>query len=400
MACDCRNKVDDMHFTLRELGLVDAPPEGEYDNLTSLACELLEVPVAHVSIADRANGRIFYKSQQGHPDELAVARELPMELTYCQHVALTGAPVVVEDARQHPLVQGTPAQAEGPLAYLGIPIEAPGCQVVGGLCMMQPTIRRWSDAEITRASKLAACVSDLIRLRAAMLTSERLRREQRDFTYSISHDLRSPANTVRMILDEIALERDRLSEDARMLIGEGIGVVDRMGEQIEDVLAYSRTVGNGIDRRAVELDGLMGDILADLRSTISEMHAVIDCGKLPRIEGDRMQLRALFHNLVANALKFSKPGVPPLVRIEAEFDRTASEHRISVSDNGIGIAPEHQDKVFELFSRLNLRDSYEGTGIGLTLCRRVAENHGGTVEIRSDGLSGCTFVVKLPGNGS
>lgn len=386
-----------MHFTLQELGLLDAPPESEFDNLSKLACDMLDVPAAHVSILDRARRRVFYKSQSGHPDELAQARELPMEVTYCQHVALTEANVVVPDAREHPLLRGTPALSEGqPLAYLGIPIVAPCRTVVGGLCMMQPDVREWTADEIVRASHLAACVSDLIRLRAAMLTSERLRREQRDFTYAISHDLLSPANTVRMIIDEVSLEQDKLSEDARDLIEEATGTLGRMGQQIEDVLAYSRTLGQKSANETVDLNLVLQDILSDLRGTIDTRGAVVEDARLPVVEGNPMQLRALLQNLIANAMKFARPGHPPHVRLEALKCAATGDNSISVTDNGIGIAPENQAKVFELFSRLNLRDSYEGTGIGLTLCRRVAENHNGSISVKSDGRTGTTFTVRLP----
>ena len=384
-----------MLFTLQELGLLDAPPEPEFDKLCHLACDLLNVPAAHVSILDHERRRIFYKSQNGHTEALAKARGLPMEMTYCQHVALTEAPVVVADARMHPLIQTTYANVGGPLGYLGVPIRAPCGTVVGGLCLMQPRVRNWAEEEISRAENLAACASDLIRLRAAMLTSERLRLEQRDFTYSISHDLLSPANTVRMILDELTYE-DQLSADGRSLINEAAGTLQRMGKQIEDVLGYSRTLGQKIEFTSVNLDTMLTDILSDLKSAIEQRGAQVERGPLPMVRGDAMQLRALLQNLVANALKFARPGVPPTVRIGAERGAGRAELCLSVTDNGIGIAPADQTRIFELFGRLNLLDDYEGSGIGLTLCRRVAENHNGTVSLQSDGMTGTTFVASLP----
>lgn len=385
-----------MQFTLQELGLLDAPPETEFDNLSRLASDLLEVPAAHISIFDPERRRIFYKSQKGHSAELAEARALPMEMTYCQQVPLTEAPVVVPDARAHPLIQTTHLQHGGPLAYLGMPVTAPCGTVIGGLCLMQPETRNWRPEEIERARSLAACVSDLVRLRAAVLTSERLRREQRDFTYAISHDLMSPANTVRMILEELRVGDDDLSEDAQELIAEAAGTLGRMGRQVEDVLAYSRTLGQGMEFAPVDLDAVLGDILSDLRAPIDRSGAVIDRGPLPMVQGHAMQLRALLQNLVANALKFARPGVPPEVRIRAERGAGRGALNLSVSDNGIGIAPADQARVFELFNRLNLRDAYEGTGIGLTLCRRVAENHNGSISVQSDGVSGTRFDVQLP----
>lgn len=385
-----------MHFTLEELGLVDAPAEQEFDNLTSLASELLDVPVAHVSIADFRKSRIFYKSQHGHPDELASSRELPLELTYCQHVPLTGAPVVVPDARLHPLLVGTPALSEGqPLAYLGIPIEAPGGKVIGGLCMMQPEARCWTDSEIDLARKIAGCVSDLIRLKTAKLSSERLRREQREFTYAISHDLQSPANTLKMIFAELLFEGETMSSDARMFIEKGMETVQRMGVQVEDVLTYSRTVDVATKVDPVDLQTLVRGIVTDLSADIRSAGAEVDVDALPVVYGDSMQLRMLFQNLIANALKFRHSDREHRVSVSAA--PVGRGHRITVRDNGIGIRPEDQKKVFGLFNRLNLRDKYAGTGIGLSLCQRVAENHHFAIEVTSDGISGTDFSMEFAG---
>lgn len=383
-----------MHFTLEQLGLVDAPAEQEFDNLTCLASELLDVPVAHISVADHRRKRIFYKSQFGHPEELVAARELPMELTYCQHVALTSAPVIVSNAQVHPLLVGTPALSEGqPLAYLGIPVEAPGGKVIGGLCMMQPEERRWTRSEIGRAQKIAGCVSDLIRLKTAKLSSERLRREQREFTYAISHDLQSPANTLKMIFGELVHEGDALSSDARMFIEKGLETVQRMGIQVEDVLTYSRTVDMATRTDPVDLQELISGIVTDLSADIRAAAASIEYGELPVVHGDSMQLRMLFQNLIANALKFRHADRAHKVSINANpIDRG---QRITVRDNGIGIREEDQQKVFGLFNRLNLRDKYAGTGIGLSLCQRVAENHHFAIDVDSDGHSGTAFSMEF-----
>ena len=304
--------------------------------------------------------------------------------------------LAVGNAPDHPLVKDNLAIPNlGVMAYLGAPIYGPGQQAVGALCVVDGDPRHWTEDEIETITRLATCVTDLITLRSALLTSERLRKEQRDFTYAISHDLLSPANTARMIIDKVALEQDRFSEETRELIPQAIGTLHRMGHQIEDVLSYSRTLDIEATRKPVDLNALVADILKDLRAKISEEGASIDCGSLPVIKGDKMQLRTLFQNLIASALKFTPPERKPIVRIWVEGEGVGKGHCICIEDNGIGIAPEYQAKVFELFKRLNLREQYNGTGIGLTLCRRVAENHNGKIDIRSDGRTGSTFIIKL-----
>ena len=385
-----------MFFSLDQLGLLDSPPEEEYDNLTSLAAGLLNVPVAHVSIADHDEKRIFYKSQHGHPDGLAAARQLPMELTYCQHVALNQAIVVVTDAREDALVKGTPAQKEGPLAYLGLPVKSPDGHVVGGLCLMQPEPREWTEAEINTARMLASCVSDLIKLKTEVLTSEQLRREQKQFTYAISHDLKSPANTLHLIFNEIALNCNAdTSPDTRMLLKEGLGTVTRMKQQVEDILQYSRTIDLDEASETVALSPLVEETLHNLKAEITAANANVSCEELPEVFGNRLQLTALFQNLISNALKFSAPGRNPVVTITATKGKKPFEHRVTVKDNGIGIAPENHQSIFKLFTRLHLREQYPGTGIGLALCHRVMENHNGSISVTSEENKGSAFTVNL-----
>jgi signal transduction histidine kinase len=164
-----------MQFTLEELRLLNSTSEEEYDNLTQLAARILQVPIAHVSVLDTEAGFVHYKSQTGHPAELAALGRLPMEQTYCQHVPLSGQAVIAPNAAEHPLLQEAARSAPDlPQAYMGIPIYTPDDEVVGGLCMMQPEPRAWTEDEITLAENFGRCVSDLIKYKAAVLTSERL----------------------------------------------------------------------------------------------------------------------------------------------------------------------------------------------------------------------------------
>ncbi|MBT0958519.1 GAF domain-containing sensor histidine kinase [Alphaproteobacteria bacterium KMM 3653] len=385
-----------MKFTLQDLGLLDAPPEPDFDNLTQLACDLMQVPVAHISVLDRDKKRIFFKSQQGHTGDLLRSRELPMGQTYCQQVPLKSAPLIVNDARLHPALKGTPAQTpDQPRAYIGMPVYMPAGQVIGGLCVMRPDPHEWSEAEIARASKLAGCVSDLIHLRVAIRTSEQSRREQRDFVYAISHDLKSPANTLRMIIDEIILEKDRLSPDLQGFLGNGLAALSRMDTQIEDVLTYAHTIGPKQGFTTVDLSQLLAEVIAHRQGMIDETGATITAEALPTVKGDAIQLRAMLDNLISNSLKFTRPDVPPRITITVRHDPEWRGHRISIADNGIGIPKQDQTKVFDMFTRLHLPDIYPGTGIGLALCRRAAENHNGTIAVASDGTNGTTFTVTL-----
>lgn len=385
-----------MNFTLEELDLLDAPAEAGYDNLTQLASRILGAPVSLVSILDFTGDRQFFKSHIGLPEPWATERQTPLTHSFCQHVVRNNESLVVNYAPEHPLVKDNLAIRDlDVIAYLGVPVYVPDGAPVGAFCAIDGKPRAWSKQDIETLQQLASCVCDIIELKAAIRVSERLRREQQDFTYAISHDLRTPANTVRMILDEVSVEKDKLSADSRELLGEGFETLDRMAEQIEDVLSYSRMVHRDNPQERVSLSEIAEDAAADLGALLRETGGRIDIGGLPEVTGDKAQLRSLFLNLLGNALKFKRPEEPPLVRVRMEPSED-SQVQFYVEDNGIGIESQHQKSVFELFQRLHLRTEYPGSGIGLTLCRRVVENHGGNISIVSDGKTGTIFTITLP----
>lgn len=386
-----------MKYTLEELGLVDAPPESVFDNLTKLATSLFDIPVSLVSIVDFDNNRQFFKSQRGLVEPWAAQRQTPLSHSFCQHVVNDNATLVIEDAAQHQKVKDNLAIRDlGVATYLGAPIYNPEDQPIGALCVIDGKPRRWTPEEIEQLERLSSCVTDAIKLKAAYLDSEFLRKEQADFTYAISHDLMSPTNTLQMILEEVAFESDKLSDDAQRFVADGLGTINRMKQQVEDVLQYSRSVEMDDSIETISIGLLVEDILSDLKAEIHASRASISCGELPEIVGNRIQLRALFLNLINNAMKYRVPERCPIVTITSTRD-SDSQHSIIIKDNGIGIAPKDQASIFGLFTRLHVQNQYPGTGIGLALCQRVVENHKGSVVITSDGKEGSIFTVNLPG---
>lgn len=231
-------------------------------------------------------------------------------------------------------------------------------------------------------------------LASALDDSEALRREQGEFTYALSHDMKSPANTVNMLLAELSEQHGtELSDDARDLLQLARGTVDRMRELVESVLNYSRTVSGERSREAVDLDAALDAVCADLRAAIEGSGTTIERGPLGTVHGNAMQLRMLLQNLLDNAMKFRAADRPPVIRVAAQHDENSCVLR--VADNGIGIPAAARKRVFGLFGRLHTRDEYPGSGIGLALCQRIARNHGGRIEIDGEADSGTTFAVTL-----
>jgi signal transduction histidine kinase len=181
----------------------------------------------------------------------------------------------------------------------------------------------------------------------------------------------------------------------------------RMQSLIDGLLTLSRVTTRGQNFEVVDLAEIAADVVSDLESRIERAQAVVDVGKLPSIQADPLQMRQLLQNLLANALKFQREGVPPVVTISGRYvhgpesrkpgQSPADERcRIVVEDNGIGFEDKYADRIFGVFQRLHPRDVYDGTGIGLAICRRIVERHGGTITAHGVLDKGSEFEVLLP----
>lgn len=185
----------------------------------------------------------------------------------------------------------------------------------------------------------------------------------------------------------------KLDADTREFMGFAVDGALRMQNLIEDILAYSRVTTKGQPLAPVDSAQALKEALARLANRIAETGAVVDAQSLPMVMADRSQLAQLFQNLISNAIKFCK-GHAPRVRVEAAHE--AGWWRFSVTDNGIGIAPEYRGQLFVIFKRLHTRREYPGTGIGLAICKRIIERHGGAIGIESAPDGGSVFWFTLP----
>jgi PAS domain S-box-containing protein len=236
--------------------------------------------------------------------------------------------------------------------------------------------------------------SDVTEERDAADALKRSNAELRQFAYVASHDLSEP---LRMVSSYLGLLRrryhGRLDPDADEFIEYAVDGASRMRGLIEALLAYSRA-GQGEAPEPVELGSVAADVLRSLAAALVEAGAEIEIGDLPVVLGDRAQLEQLLQNLVANALKFRDDGRARVWVTTEGSD--ASMVRIAVADGGIGIAPDQRERVFEMFGRLHDRETYEGTGIGLAICRKIVERHGGRIWIDERVGGGTVFRFTLP----
>jgi light-regulated signal transduction histidine kinase (bacteriophytochrome) len=269
---------------------------------------------------------------------------------------------------------------DGPLevAGLGRDVEAMRLQIAG---------------QLARAEE----IQEELRARGAELA--RSNEDLQQFAYVASHDLSEPLRKVANFCQ--LLERqygDQLDERARQYIDFAVDGAKRMQALISDLLTLSRVGRTTEEFGPVPLDAALDDALATLGERITAAGAQIERGtELPTVQGDRSLLVSLFENLVGNAVKYRRADVPPVVRISAEQDAEQRLWTVTVQDNGIGIDAQYAERIFVVFQRLHLRDSYGGTGIGLALCRKIVEFHGGRIWLDTvESVPGATFRFTLP----
>jgi signal transduction histidine kinase len=233
------------------------------------------------------------------------------------------------------------------------------------------------------------------RLRAQARELLRSNEELQQFAYVASHDLQEPLRMVASYTQLLAQRYgDKLDADAGEFINYAVDGARRMQALINDLLAYSRVGTRAKPFAPVSCEEVVGIALQNLRVAVAETGATVRFSGLPVVTGDSSQLVQLFQNLIGNAIKFRRPDVAAQIQISAQ--REAGGWQVAVSDNGIGIDPQHFDRIFVIFQRLHTRDRYAGTGIGLAVCRKIVERHGGRLWVESEAGSGSVFRFTLP----
>lgn len=364
------------------------------------------------------------------PRRVALAEELrrrwpPQPGDTVSRVIASGTPVLVETITDEQLrsAQRDPEHLRllrglGLRSAILVPLTVRG-RVLGVLTLVTAESRRgYGAADLAFAEELAQRAAVAVE-NAALYEGERAARgaaeharqrlaqqaeelqrsnaELEQFAYVASHDMQEPLRMISSYLD--LLDRrlgPQLDANARGWLSYAVQGARRMQELIKDLLGYSRAGRDRGEPGPVDATRALAEALENLQGALADARAQVEHGPLPVIRFDKLQLVQLFQNLIGNAIKFRGSG-PPRVRIEAERD--GARWRIAVRDNGIGIAAGHQQRIFDIFQRLHSRDEYPGTGIGLAICKRIVERHGGAIWVEPAPGGGSVFRFTVPADG-
>lgn len=363
--------------------------------------------LSSVLLLDKSGKYLHYGSAPSLPSKYIEATRkvyLGENQGSCGTAAYLKKPIIVEDIAKdaHWAQYKNIPLAHGLRACWSTPIMDVSGEVLGTFALYyhQPRKPIPAEVELIKSSANIAALAihkhqaqDELKNYAAEL--ERSNKELSDFAYIASHDLQEP-------LRKISIFCDRLMETKNSFSGNQKEYLERMGKAairmqalIDDLLRLSQVTSKSLPFEKVDLGKIALEVIDDMEAKLRETRGKVDIGKLPKIEADPFQMRQLLQNLIENALKYHKQDIPPQVHLDSSFE-IKKGWAIHVKDNGIGLDEKYAERIFVPLERLHGRTAYEGTGIGLAICKKIVARHGGSIFVKSQEGQGATFTFTLP----
>lgn len=385
---------------LQDYNILDTLPEQEYDEITKIASYVCNTPISLISLID--DNRQFFKSSKGLNES-----ETPKDVSFCAHaINVLEEIMIIPDSRldnrfaDNPLVTGNPHV----IFYAGIPLVNPSGYALGTLCIIDDKPGKLSSIQIDILKSLGNQVVKLFELRKAnglLLQSqkalENYSEQMKSFAYMASHDLKEPARMVNNFLRRLQTSYGhQLDGKAAEYIGFATDGAKRMMILIDELLTYSLADNINKTVEKVNINEVLNKIIGLNSGIIQQSGAVVSIGDMPVIESTKTSFDIIFRNLIANALKYQHPGTKAIVNINCI--EKGLHWEFAVSDNGIGIDEAYHEEIFQIFKRLHTKEKYAGTGLGLATCKKITENLGGNIWIKSEAGSVSTFYFTIPKN--
>ena len=377
--------------------------------------EVVYAENCYVALIDEITGLLHFEFYVDKYDEVPLPRPATTGLT--GYLLKKNCPLLLTDKQQRQMMARGEVQVAGTVSasWLGVPLRTPTGTIGALVVQSYDDSGAFNLADLEFLTSVGSQIAMTIERQRAQdrlaRTAEMLaqsNRELQDFASVASHDLQEPLRKIQAFGDRLKQKCEgQLSEAGSDYLGRMLNAASRMQTLINDLLMFSRVTTKAQPFSKVDLNVIARDVLSDLEVRIEQTGGSVEVSGLPVIDADPLQMRQLFQNLIANALKFRKPDQPSVVKIFAESNSQIAEGatwtltndetwQISVADNGIGFDEKYLDRIFTVFQRLHGRNTYEGTGVGLAVCRRIVERHNGHITARSKPGQGATFIVILP----
>lgn len=389
--------VDEQRLVrLRELGILDTLEEEAYDDLTMLAAQICQTPIALVSLVDR--DRQWFKSHHG-----LAARETPRDIAFCAHAILDDKLFVINDSANDVRFRDNPLAVGAPFVkfYAGAPlIFEPGIRL-GTLCVIDSRARSLSPEQERALGALARQVVSQLKLRLRIKELQQLDHAKDDFISMVSHELRTPLTAIS---GAVAILQAQLTEASSPHAANLLAIAHRNSDRlivlVNDILDAAKLQSGKIELHLESVDAAAlatqaGDMNRAYCDTCNCTLAVaIRCAPNTTVRADPQRIQQVLSNLISNAAKFSRKGDT----VELAVDGANGEVRFSVTDHGPGIPADAQDRLFKRFSQINAHanEKLPGTGLGLNISKQLVELHGGTIGFESIPEEHTTFYFTLP----
>jgi len=398
--------------------LASQDPQGIVDGLCREVMEHLDCQAFFNFLVDEEMGRLHLNACAGIPDEEAAKIEwLDYGVAVCGCAARDRERIVAEDIFNTPDTRTELVKSYGIQAYACHPLMSRG-RLIGTLSFGTKTRAHFSPEDLdlmkTVADQVATAMEkielihelrrsrDELELRVQERTEELVRSNQalQDFASIASHDLQEPLRKVTSFGNMLQQKYgEPLGQGGKDYLNRMLGATSRMQALLSSLLEYSRVTTKAKPLIAVALTDIVSGVLSDLEVRIAQTGGEVQVGSLPVVEADSTQMRQLFQNLIGNGLKFHKEGEKPLIQVESSSSGD-QDLQITVRDNGIGFDEKYTERIFAPFERLHGRASeYEGTGIGLAICKKIVERHGWSITAKSEPGKGSAFMITLPSQG-